>query len=540
MAWNAELSTLNPFYWHVISELDTLQLIYDTPFKVDQNGTLIPWLVESYEYDEEDMQFVFHLVRNATWHDGQPVTAEDFKYSIEFVRDHTLPYLGSVGEVIDSAEAIDTYTVAVTLKQPFSPIPLIMSDIFFVVPKHIWETVSDPGTFTNDNPVGSGPFKFVERRAGEYIMLEKNTNYFKGSPKIDKVIIKIIPSTDVQILALKTGELDVAELTPGPAVRDLMTEPNIRIVLAPSTYFTYLSLNLRRYPINLVEFRRAVAHAIDKDLLVSTIILGMGDVAHSLLVPGLRYWYNPNVTKYEYNVTKANQILDEIGFLDTNGNGMREYPNGTEIVLDMPTYNVDIWPRLSELLAGMLEDVGINVNVIPGEPNTILDMVLNRWDFDLFPLGWRLYFDPDPFIYESFHSSRIGHWGLNWAGYNSTEFDTLAEQQRMSATPEERRPYLLQMQEVLALDLPWIPLWYQDLVYAVRTDTIEGWIAVPRYGLRNTLCYLSLHAVGGPTETKPPDYTLLILGSVIVILVIIIGAVAYILYAKKKATRGTS
>jgi peptide/nickel transport system substrate-binding protein len=511
--------------------------MYDTPFKVDQNGTLIPWLVERYEYNEEDMQFVFHLVKNATWHDGRPVTAEDFKYSIQFVRDHTLPYLGSVGEVIESAETIDNYTVSVTLKRPFSPIPLIMSDIFFVVPKHIWENISDPGTFTNENPVGSGPFKFVERKAGEYIILEKNTNYFKGSPKIDKVIIKIIPSTDVQILALKSGELDVVELTPGPAVRDLMAESNIRIMLAPSTYFTYLSFNLRRYPANLIEFRRAAAHAIDKDLLVSTIILGMGETAHSLLVPGLKYWYNPNVTKYEYNVTKANQILDEIGFLDADGNGVREYPNGTEIVLDMPTYNVDIWPRLSELIASMLKNVGININVIPGEPNTILDMVLNRWDFDLFPLGWRLYFDPDPFIYESFHSSRIGHWGLNWAAYNSTEFDTLAEQQRISAKPEERRLYLLQMQEILAHDLPWIPLWYQDLVYAVRTDTLEGWTAVPRYGLRNALCYLSLHAVGIPSEAKPADYTLMILGSAIVIIVILVGAVAYISYTKKKATR---
>ena len=503
VAYIADINTLNPFYWTTVADLDLLRIIYDTPFRIGPDGRLKPGLVQSYEFSDDGKTITFHLVKNATWHDGTPVTAEDLAYTLEFVRDHRLPYLGSVGEVIDKVEVVDKYTVKVTLKHPFSPLPLIMADIFLVVPKHVWEKIENPKQYTNENPVGSGPFKLVERKPGEYILLERNPNYFMGAPKVDKLLIKIITSADAQILALKSKELDMIELQPGPAVKELEKEPNIKIITAPSTYIYYIDFNLRRYPMNVTEFRVAIAHAIDKQKIVDTVLYGYGQVAHSHMVPGLSQWYNPNVPKYEYNPEKAKQILDKLGIKDVDGDGWRELPNGTDLVLKMPTINSGIWPRLSEVVASMIEAIGIKVSVEPAEAGAVFNTLLNTWDFDINVLGWRLYFDPDPYIYESFHSSRIGPGGLNWVGYSNPEVDELLEKQRTAVDPEERRQLLFKVQEILARDLPWIPLAYPDMIYAVRTDTFKGWVPIPRYGLRNVYSWISLEPVEAVETTTP-------------------------------------
>ena len=136
-AYAADINTLNPFYWITVADLDLLRIIYDTPFRIGPKGDLRPGLVESCEFSEDGLKVTFRLVKNATWHDGKPVTADDLKFTLEFVRDHKLPYLGSVGEAIKTVKKIDDYTVEVELKHPFSPLPLIMADILLVVPKHI-------------------------------------------------------------------------------------------------------------------------------------------------------------------------------------------------------------------------------------------------------------------------------------------------------------------------------------------------------------------------------------------------------------------
>jgi peptide/nickel transport system substrate-binding protein len=490
-AYAADINTLNPFYWTTVADLDLLRIIYDTPFRIGPDGMLHPGLVESYEF-KNSTYIVFRLVRNATWHDGVPVTADDLKFTLEFVRDHTLPYLGSVGEALNIIEKIDNYTVGVKLKYPFSPLPLVMADIFLVTPKHIWEKITNPQQFANPNPVGSGPFKFVERKTGEYILLEKNTKYFKGAPKVDKLLLKIIPSLDSQVLALKSGELDMIEIQPGPIVRDLMSTPNVSVMTAPSTYIYYVDFNLRRYPMNIRDFRKAIAYAIDKQQILNILLLGMGRVADSLIVPSLPLWYNPNVTKYNYDPKKAKEILDNLGFKDIDNDGFREFPNGTKFVLNMPTANVDIWPRLTELVANMLEAIGLKVKITPVEPGTLIDILLNKWDFDINVFGWRLYFDPDAYIYESFHSSRIRKGGLNWSGYSNSTVDKLLDDQRKAVNIEERKQLLFRVQELLADDLPWIPLVYPDMIFAVRTDTFKGWVAIPRYGLRNVYSWINL------------------------------------------------
>lgn len=507
IAFAGDLTSLNTYYWHIVSDLDTLRLIYEPLFRISTEGLAVPNIAEDWSVSDDGLTWTFQITNNITWHDGTPLTVEDVKFSLEFIRDHALPYLGTIGEITDTVEITGDWEVTMTLKSAFAPLAIVMGEFGFVVPKHIWEPLEDPSTFANEEAIGCGPFKFVEREPGAFVRLEANDNYFRGRPQVDEVIIKIIPSLDAQTLAIRAGEIDMMALAPGPQVRVLMAEEHVKVIAAPSTNIQYLSINHRpeRAPLHITEFRQAMAYAMDRQTLVSVLLDGFGEPADSFITPSLSFWYNPDVPKYEFNLTRATDLLDSIDFIDRNGDGIRETPEGVPLEFELLTLNAGIAPRLAKMLAPMLAEIGVKAEIKLAESATFWDLLLTQRNFDMSALGWRLYFDPDPYIYESFHTSRDVPGGLNWVGYNATyphissRFDELAEAQRVAVDINERQRLLFEMQEVLLETLPWIPLYYGDLLYAVRTDSFEGWVPMTRYGLMNLWSFLGVRKPGPET-----------------------------------------
>lgn len=504
IAYTGDLTSLNTFYWHIVQDLDTLRLIYEPMFRISTEGLAVPNIVEDWSISADGLTWTFQITDNIKWHDGKPLTAEDVKFSLEFIRDNALPYLGTIGEITDTVEITGEWEVTMTLKSAFAPLAIVMGEFGFVVPKHIWEPLEDPINFVNEEAIGCGPYKFIERETGSFVRLEANENYFRGAPHIDELIIKIIPSLDAQTLAIRAGEIDMMALTPGPQVRVLMGEENIRVFPAPSTNIQYLSINHRpdRAPLHIAEFRQAMAYAMDRETIVSVLLDGFGTPADSFITPSLSFWYNPDVPKYAFNLTRANALMDSINFIDKNKDGIREQPDGTPLEFELLTLNEGIGPRLAKMIQPMLAEIGVKVTIQLSESGTFWGQLMTQRDFDMSALGWRLYFDPDPYIYESFHTSRDVPGGLNWVGYNATyphisdDFDTLSEAQRVAVDLEDRQSLLYQMQDVLLETLPWIPLYYADLLYAIRTDTFEGWVPMTRYGLMNLWSFIGVKPVG--------------------------------------------
>jgi peptide/nickel transport system substrate-binding protein len=462
---------------------------YDTLIYISANGTYIPWLAESYAIDEENLIITFKLRPNAYWHDGTPVTAYDVEFTFNLViASNYSDRLDRWGlrRYVEYVRAVDERTVQFKLKEPFAPALFYIGTVVRPLPSHIWSEV-DPTTFKNmDNPVGCGPFKFVKYTPGVSIELVANDRYYLGRPKVDRLVIVLYRSTDAMMLDLLAGNIDaIAAATVAPElVPTLLRDPKIRLVeLTHTASLRWIGFNLDKYPFNIREFREAIAYAINKEAIVRTVMLGYGyPAADGWVQPLFGVWYNPDVRYRRQNLTKAAEILDKLGFVDRDGDGIRETPNGTKLSFSILTISgLAEFERSAELIAGWLRRVGIDTRIEAHALGTV-DEREGRGHFDIgfMGIGMSVTVDIDWYIFERFHSSQappIGEYAArNWFRYRNPEVDQLLELQRRTLDPEKRREIVWKIQEIIARDLPVLTLYMRTFIAAYRTDRFTGWI----------------------------------------------------------------
>lgn len=344
-----DIKTNNPFLRTLALEGYIDRMIFEPLVAFDLNLTVVPWLAESWEVSEDGLVWTFHLRDNVTWHDGKPFTAEDVVFTIETVLEHKPPTWYSYFEMIERAEAVDNYTVKVYMKQPYSW-TLTTFATFEILPKHAWKDV--PWNTTDPPMIGTGPFKWVKWEKGEYIELEKNPNYWKaGKPHLDRVLWTVYETGSAQVLALRAGEVDLMyRYIPLESIKTLIEDPNIIVSVSPGLNFRYFIPNLRRVPFDDINLRKALAHAVDKETIVNAIMLGYAEPIDSFVPQAWGEWNNPNVPKYEYNLTKANEILDKAGYLDVDNDGIRELP-GTPAPKPIPLW---VWIAVAVVVTAII------------------------------------------------------------------------------------------------------------------------------------------------------------------------------------------
>ena len=484
-----QIDSFNPFTSLFAAAGFVWGQFYDTLIYISANGTYIPWLAESYTIDEKNLIITFKLRPNAYWHDGTPVTAYDVEFTFNLViASNYSDKLDKWGlrRYVEYVRAVDERTVQFKLKEPFAPALFYIGTVVRPLPRHIWSKV-DPTTFKNmDNPVGCGPFKFVKYTPGVSIELVANDRYYRGRPKVDRLVIVLYKSIDAMMLDLLAGNIDaISAATVAPElVPTLLRDPNIRVVeLTYTASLRWIGFNLDKYPFNIREFREAIAYAIDKEAIVRTVMLGYGyPAADGWVQPLFGVWYNPNVKYRKQNLTKAAEILDKLGFVDRDGDGIRETPNGTKLSFSILTISgMAEFERSAELIAGWLRRVGIDTRIEAQALGTV-DEREGRGQFDIgfMGIGMSVTVDIDWYIYERFHSSQappIGEYaGRNWFRYRNPEVDQLLEQQRRTLDPEKRREIVWKIQELVARDLPVLTLYMKTAIVAYRTDRFTGWI----------------------------------------------------------------
>lgn len=507
-----EIDSFNPFTSLFAAAGYVWGMLYDTLIYISANGTYIPWLAESYSIDERNLIITFKLRPNAYWHDGTPITAEDVEFTFNLVlASNYSDKLDKWGlrKYIEYVKAVDAKTVEFKLKEPYAPALFYIGAIIYPLPKHIWSKV-DPLTFKNlENPVGSGPFKFAKYTSGVSIELIVNDKYYRGRPKIDKIVVVLYKSTDALMLDLMAGNIDaMTAVTVAPElVPTLLRDPNIRVVeLTHSASLRWIGFNLDKYPFSIREFREAIAYTVDKQAIVNTVLLGYGyPAADGWLQPLFGGWYNPSVTYRKQNLTKAKEILDKLGFVDRDGDGIRETPNGTKLSFSILTISGRAeFERSAELIAGWLSKVGIEAKIEAQSLGTV-DEREGRGNFDIgfMGMGMSRTTEIDYYIYERFHSLQappIGEYaGRNWFRYRNPEMDQLLEQQRRTLDPEKRREIVWKIQEIVARDLPALTLYMKTSLVAYRTDKYVGWIESE--GPTSKLSVLSLSLKGPQVVT---------------------------------------
>jgi peptide/nickel transport system substrate-binding protein len=484
--------SLNPGNGLLAEAYIMYELVYDTPITVDLDGNYIPELAEEWSVSDDGLTWTLDLVEGATFHDGTPLTAEDVKYSLELWRDTPdFPYLSAYGDVFEDIQATDEQTVTITLTNPVGNFESRF--VFaYIVPKAIWEKVKDPVAFDNAEMIGSGPFKLAEHRQGEFVRLEANDDYWAAPPNVDEVIFQTIQNADARVTALTTGQADMITEFPKTAVATLRNDPNITVVsgepLSPSLVDIFFNLvEPERCPedgvcsghpaLRDLAVRTALAHAIDKQQMIDVVMLGLGAPGLSLLAPGYGPYFNSEMQDYAFDIAEANRILDEAGYTDEDGDGVRECLPDQDC--DDLTFrfnfntDADTAPREAELVAGWWAEIGVALQIQGLDGDTLTSVCCPTFDFDIIRWSWGG--DPDPAFLLGIVLCEELDTGLSETGYCNEEYDQLYADQGIETDPEARREIIWEMQEILMRDLPYIIPYYDQTVQAYRNDTFTGW-----------------------------------------------------------------
>jgi peptide/nickel transport system substrate-binding protein len=488
-----DTTNINPVDWFTISDLDVVQLIYNTLVQVNSTGLPSAGLASSWSVSSNGTVYTFNLVHNATWQDGTPVTAKDVAFTFNYWKQYHFPYYQALAALIKNATATSTYTAQITLVHPDSGFLLDLADLGMIIPQHIWQNVTSPDNFTN--LVGDGPFSFVSRTPGVNILLKANPNYWRGAPKYEYLNIKIFSSLDSAIASLEAGSLNLFELPPGTNLQPFSSYPSINIVNTPSTMIYYISMNTQTFPFNNTLVRQAMAYAVNKSTIVQLAFDGQGYPANSVISPALAYWYNPDVVNYTYDPAKAVSLLEQAGY--SNSTGTWQNSSGDKLTFTLLIANIAPYVEMASVIQQELAKIGITINVEPVDPTTQNNDVIGTHNYQMTLDAWRLYFDPMLFLEPSFHSTESGPNGLDFSVFKNSTVDSLILQGENQSTLAAEKPIVDQIQYDVSQQVPWIMLSYGQDIWAVQGFT--GVSPVPRYGLWYYDTFLSLT----PTSTQP-------------------------------------
>lgn len=439
----------------------------------DLNLNPMPDLAERWEISDNGMVYTFHLVRNATFHDSMPVTSADVKFTIE---EAMIPYhpLGKVvWEPLGEIETPDEYTVVFRLNKPFSAL-LFMLDVGAggppVLPKHLYEGTDILNNPYNNKPIGSGPYKFVKWERGKELVMERNENYFReGLPYLDRIIVRTIPDSRAAALALEAGDVDYI---PGgftglsfSDIARLQDKTGIKVAFAGyegnGDVLSIVS-NLDSPVLGNSKVRQAIAHAIDKQLIIDRVYFGLLKPALTPVSSVLGQAFTDEVRIYEYDPEKARALLDEAGF-PVEQDGKR---------FSVTLYNIAGRPdreKVAEVVREQLRDVGIEVRIVSLELSAYDDIVIRNRDFELALEGWSSGPDPAVSMAQLFHSRQFGVFLGNGAHYVNPQVDQLLDRAIGETNREEKSRLLHDVQRNLAQDLPFIALVEQGLPSAYST-----------------------------------------------------------------------
>lgn len=417
-------------------------LTHNGLFRMTERLELLPDLVETFDF-VPPLKYRFRVKKGILFHDGRELTTDDIRGTLESIQDPSLasPFRGSIGK-IQSIRIIDRYQFEMTLREPFAP--LLSALTVGIVP------------VGGENPrTGTGPFIFESFDPARRILLARNESFFRGVPKIKHLLFQIISDDNLRVLELKNHRIDLLQNNvPPPLLKILKQEKGLVIEKTGGIHHTYLGLNLRKAPLDRLEVRQAIAHALDVPALVSYRLSGLAQPATGLLAP-IHWAYESEVDRYPYDPKKARELLDRAGFSDPDGGGPLP-----RFSLTYKTSTKKDRIGLARQIARYLREVGIDTKILP------------EWgDFDLYSLTWVGVTDPD--IYFHLFHSQNSPKGANQGGYANPVIDRLTEEGRRVMNRPERRDIYSAVQKVLAQDLPVIPLWHEEN-FAVFSDRVKG------------------------------------------------------------------
>jgi peptide/nickel transport system substrate-binding protein len=420
-------------------------LIFNSLARSDKSSRLQPELAESWQAIDE-RTYVFRIRKGVHFHDGKPLTAADVKYTYESVLDPNSrsPKRGAL-RFLEGIDQLGPYEVRFRLAIPFAP--FLEELTLGIVPAATGAGGDRPSL------IGSGPFMLAEFSPGEKVVLKANPAYWEGPPGLTGLVFKVIPDAIVRVLEFRKGSVDFIQNYFEPDMLPWL-EMNTRasILSEQGNMFQYIGMNLEHPILKHRAVREAIGHAIDRDAVIRHILKGLAIPATGLLSP--EHWaYEPRVNRLDYDPAESKRLLDQAGFPDPDGDGPLP-----RFKLSYKTTNLDLRKRIAEAFKEQLARVGIELEVRTFEWGTFYSDI-GKGNFHLYSLEWVGTKDPDIY-HDLFHSSRMPPNGRNRGRYRNPELDALLERGRRAMSIDERKRIYSRAQEIVAADLPYIPLWW--------------------------------------------------------------------------------
>lgn len=493
----AEPATLNP-----ITATDAYESIvnggnvYETLVKRD-NKTLeiVPLLADSWEVSDDKLTYTFHIKRGVKWHDGVPFTSRDVVFSYERIMDPRVdaPQLRNYYQDIKRVEALDDYTVRFTYARPYF-LALEFCGGMPVVPKHVFEKGDFNTNPAGRSPVGTGPYRFLRWDTGREIVLERNEDYWGKKPHIKRIVFKIISDPAVAFQVLKREELDLTGLTPIQWARQTSSEA-FKKNYDKLGYFTpnysYIGWNMARPYFSDRRVRTAMTHLVNRESILKEILYNLGEVVTNPFYINSPE-YDRSIKPYPYDPEKAKMLLEEAGWVDHDGDGIRD-KDGVNFRFEfLIPAGSDTGEKIATILKEELDRVGIDMQIRKTEW-AVFTTRLNERRFDAVTLAWSMGVESDP--YQIWHSSQAER-GSNFVGFKNVEADRLIEEARTEFDRKKRIELYRRFSRIVHEEQPYTFLFCRKStvalhkrfkgvkVYPLGLDPLEWFVPLPlqRYG----------------------------------------------------------
>ncbi len=474
--------TANPTYgWY---NYGLRYLIYDTLVEEMGISNFQPGLAESWTVSDDGLVWTFKIREGVKFHDGTPCDANAVAWSLNWTLENDIEtfafYLYNFSEII----ALDDTTLQVTLSDPVGNMEYLLMYVW-ILPESVWGEMTYDEIMEFEDlkaGIGTGPYILKEWSEGEYLILEANKEYWRMTPVIDQIIYHEYATEDAMVQALLVGEIDVVDTVPSTAIPTLQEAGNIEVPIMGSTTIDELIINSHEdgtQPESLWDptVRLAIAYGIDKQQIVNVAYLGYADALGPVVPASMGDWHNSDIVDIPFDVAEGNRVLEDAGFADSDGDGIREFSDGSPLEYRFYGNDDATVARIMEIISDGLSQVGISAPVTLMDEDSLIALY-PAFDFDLVYWGWGL--DPDPdFAMLIFTCDQREEGGWSDSGYCDEEFEQMYIEQGITVDHETRRQIIWKMQEKLFNDRPYIVLTNAKNIQAFRSDRFTGFGLAP-------------------------------------------------------------
>jgi peptide/nickel transport system substrate-binding protein len=477
-----EPTVFNPLMPHIEVDQGVHWNVFSPLWSVDASGNFIPQLaaevptLENGGVSQDGLDWRIRLRNNVLWHDGTPFTADDVKFTLDLINNPHFRVYGRTGhELVTDIKVLSPTEITWRMQKGFAPYPSILSWTF-IVPQHILGKADDPNTAPfNNAPVGTGPFRWSERMAGDHITLVANEHYFGTGPYLERVVFRYIPDLTALFTQFQTGAVDYTGIQGITAdhYNEAIKIPGRKVTAGPAAFCESITMNLGHPVLQDPAVRQALYYAIDKKSIIDAIYYGLPNPTESFL-PRQSWAFNPALPKQEHDPAKARDILDAAGWKPGAG-GIRE-KNGARLAFtNSTTAGNHVREQAQELLQQGWREIGADMQIRNMPAAVIWGDYYNLSKYDSVMVGQDQMTGPDPDATSYYSSKAIpakGGAGQNTMQYANPKVDELLAQGATTLDQSKRAAIYKEMQTIVRSDLPMLPLFQYTVVEGTKAGLV--------------------------------------------------------------------